>query len=178
MTKFLPLLSAFALASSLGCARGPHDSSIAAHAETSVEVGSPAPTLRAVAHDGTTVDLAQLRGRPVVVYFYPKDETPGCTKEACAFRDAWERLAKRNVVLLGVSADSADSHRAFAAHYKLPFLLLSDADGRIAQAFGVPRVMTLSARQTFVIGPEGRVTHVHRSVDPLTHAAEIEAELP
>jgi peroxiredoxin Q/BCP len=162
----------------LGCARGPHDSSIVAHADASIEVGSPAPTLRAVAHDGTLVDLAELRGRPVVIFFYPKDETPGCTKEACAFRDAWERLAKRNAVLIGVSADSAESHRAFVAHHKLPFLLVSDADGRIAQAFGVPRVLTLTARQTFVIGPEGRVTHVHRSVDPVTHAAEIEAELP
>ncbi len=161
-----------------GCARGPHDSSIVAHADASIEIGSPAPTLRAVAHDGTVVDLAELRGRTVVVFFYPKDETPGCTKEVCSFRDAWERLAKRNVVLVGVSADSAESHRAFVAHHKLPFLLLADANGNVARAFGVPRVLTLSARQTFVIGPDGRIAHVHRNVDPVTHAAEVEAELP
>jgi peroxiredoxin Q/BCP len=160
------------------CKRGPHDSAVAVTAEAPIAVGSPAPTFRAVAHDGTLVDLAELRGRPVVVYFYPKDETPGCTKEACAFRDAWDRLAKRNVALIGVSGDDAESHRAFAAHHRLPFALVSDADGRIASAFGVPRVFGLVARHTVVIGPDGRVTHVHRSVDPMTHAAEIEAEIP
>lgn len=177
-TTITPAALAFALLAAAGCARGPHDSSIAAHADAPVDVGSPAPTLHAIAHDGTDVDLAKLRGRSVVVFFYPKDETPGCTKEACSFRDAWEKLGKRNIVLLGVSADSAESHRSFAANHKLPFLLLSDADGRIGAAFGVPRVLGFSARQTFVIGPDGRVTHVHRSVDPLTHASEIEAEIP
>ena len=162
----------------LGCTRGPNDSSIAAHADAPVDVGAPAPTLKAVAHNGTTVDLSELRGKSVVVYFYPKDETPGCTKEACAFRDAWESLAKRNVVLLGVSSDSAESHRAFAEHHRLPFLLLSDGDGRVAQAFGVPRVLGFTARQTFVIAPDGRIAHVHRNVDPMTHAAEIAAEIP
>jgi peroxiredoxin Q/BCP len=160
------------------CKRSPHDSAVAVTAEAPIAVGSAAPSFRAVAHDGTIVDLAELRGRPVVVYFYPKDETPGCTKEACAFRDAWDRLAKRNVALVGVSGDDAESHRAFAAHHRLPFALVSDADGRIAAAFGVPRVFGLAARHTVVIGPDGRVTHVHRSVDPMTHAAEIEAELP
>ncbi len=172
--------AAFAALLSLnaGCARGPHDSSIAAHAEAPVDVGSPAPTLRAIAHNGTTVDLAELRGRTVVVYFYPRDETPGCTTEACSFRDAWESLDKRKVVLLGVSSDNVESHRDFAKHHRLPFLLLSDADGRIAQAFGVPRVLGFTARQTFIIGPSGLITHVHRNVDPLTHAAEIGAEIP
>jgi peroxiredoxin Q/BCP len=175
--RVLAAASCLALAA-CACKRGPHDSAVAASAAAEVAVGSPAPTLRAVAHDGTVVDLAELRGRSVVVYFYPKDETPGCTKEACAFRDAWDRLAKRDVALIGVSADDAESHRAFAAHHRLPFWLVSDADGRIAGAFGVPRVFGLTARQTFVIGSDGRVTHVHRTVDPVTHASEIEAEIP
>jgi peroxiredoxin Q/BCP len=175
--RLLAAASCLALAA-CACKRGPHDSAVAASAAAEVQAGSPAPTLRAVAHDGTMVDLAELRGRSVVVYFYPKDETPGCTKEACSFRDAWDRLAKRNVALVGVSADDAESHRAFAAHHKLLFWLVSDADGRIASAFGVPRVFGLTARQTFVIGPDGRVAHVHRTVDPMTHAAEIEAEIP
>ena len=81
-------------------------------------------------------------------------------------------------MLLGGSSDSAEAHRAVVEHPKLPCLLLSDADGRIAEAFGVPRTLTLTARQTFVIGPDGRIAHLHRSVDPVTHAAEIEAELP
>ena len=170
-----------AAGASLGCTRTPHDSSIIAHAESpgaEGAVGSLAPTLHAVAHNGSIIDLAALRGRPVIVYFYPKDESPGCTKQACALRDAWATLAKRNVVLVGVSSDNPESHRAFAEHHKLPFALLSDADGRIAGAFGVPRFLGFTARQTFVINAEGRITHVHRSVDPLTHAAELEAEVP
>jgi len=177
--NFRVLAAASCLAfTACACKRGPHDSAVAVSAEVEVAIGGPAPTLRAVAHDGTVVDLTELRGRTVVLYFYPKDETPGCTKEACAFRDAWDRLAKRNVALVGISADDVDSHRAFASHHKLPFWLVSDADGRIASAFGVPRVFGLSARQTFVIAPDGRVKHVHRTVDPVTHAAEIEAEMP
>src|ERR1700689_1907081 len=91
-------------------------------------VGQPAPDFTATAQDGTSVHLAALAGKQVVVYFYPKDETPGCTKEACSFRDAWAPLAKTGAVLVGVSADSLDSHKAFVAHWKLPFLLITDAD--------------------------------------------------
>jgi peroxiredoxin Q/BCP len=178
MTLRLLVAAASLALGACACKRGPHDSSIAVQADAPVTVGSPAPTFRAVAHDGTMVDLAELRGRPVVVYFYPKDETPGCTREACAFRDAWEKLAKRNVALIGVSGDDAASHRAFAERHKLPFWLVSDADGRIASAFGVPRVFGLTARHTIVIGRDGRVTHVHRSVDPMNHADEIDAEIP
>ena len=92
-------------------------------------VGKPAPDFKATAQDGTPVHLAALKGKRVVVYFYPKDETPGCTKEACSFRDAWQDIAKTGAVLIGISADATDSHKAFAEHYKLPFLLLSDPDG-------------------------------------------------
>src|SRR5215471_14936554 len=103
-----------------------------------VTVGKAPPDFSATAHDGTRLHLAELNGKPVVVYFYPKDETPGCTKEACAFRDAWDGLAKKGVVLIGVSTDDAASHKAFAEHHKLPFHLVSDPNGDLAKAFGVP----------------------------------------
>jgi peroxiredoxin Q/BCP len=147
--------------------------SAATTATTDLAIGKPAPPLAAKAHDGTAVDLGALKGKHVVVYFYPKDETPGCTKEACAFRDAWNDLKKRGVVLVGISADSDESHRAFAAHHKLPFLLVSDADGKIAQSFGVPFQGGYTARQSFVVGPDGNVKKIYRKVDVAGHAAEI-----
>jgi peroxiredoxin Q/BCP len=140
-------------------------------------VGKPAPALDAKAHDGTAVKLSALKGKSVVVYFYPKDETPGCTKEACAFRDAWGDLAKTNVVLVGVSTDTAESHKAFAAHHKLPFHLVSDADGAIAKSFGVPNNGGFLGRQTFVIDKDGNVKKVYREVDVSKHAAEVLADV-
>ena len=95
------------------------------HPTGTLAQGSKAPQLTAVAHDGTTIDLAKL-GQPTVVYFYPKDGTPGCTKEACAFRDVWARYEKAGVLVVGVSADDPDSHREFAAEHRLPFPLVSD----------------------------------------------------
>ncbi len=138
--------------------------------------GKPAPDFTATAQDGTSVHLAALKGKPVVVYFYPKDETPGCTKEACSFRDTWQDIAKTGAVLIGVSADSGDSHKGFAEHYKLPFLLISDPDGHIGASYGVP-FTDHHARQTFVIGADGRVVKVYRKVDVTTHAAEVLADL-
>jgi peroxiredoxin Q/BCP len=135
-------------------------------------VGKPAPDFTATAQDGTAVHLAAWKGKRVVVYFYPKDETPGCTKEACSFRDAWQSLSKTGAVLVGVSADTTDSHKAFAAHYQLPFLLVSDPDGKIAGAYGVP-FSGHHQRQTVVIGADGNVLKVYRKVDVGLHAAQI-----
>lgn len=131
-------------------------------------VGKPAPAFHVTASDGTEIDPAKLKGKPLVVYFYPKDETPGCTKEACAFRDAWDKLSAKGVVLVGVSGDSDESHKTFAAHHKLPFHLVSD-DGKLATAFGVPTF----GRQSFVVGADGRVKKVYRRVDVGEHAAQI-----
>ena len=125
-------------------------------------VGKPAPDFTGTAQDGTPVHLAALKGKRVVVYFYPKDETPGCTKEACSFRDSWQDISKTGAVLIGISADTADSHKAFAAHYKLPFLLLSDPDGKIGGAYGVP-FSGYHQRQTFVVGADGNVLKVYRT---------------
>jgi thioredoxin-dependent peroxiredoxin len=143
-----------------------------------VSVGKPAPTFSAAAHNGTKVDLkSEIGKRPVVVYFYPKDETPGCTKEACAFRDAWTELGKTNVLLVGISGDSLESHKAFAEHHKLPFTLVSDADGAIAKSFGVPFTAGFAGRQSFVIGKDGNLKKIYRSVDVTAHAKEIQADL-
>jgi peroxiredoxin Q/BCP len=135
-------------------------------------VGKPAPDFTATAQDGTSVHLSALKGKPVVVYFYPKDETPGCTKEACSFRDAWAPLAKTGAVLVGVSADSLDSHKAFVAHWKLPFLLISDPDGSIGKSYGVP-FESYHHRETFVVGADGNVKKVYRKVDVSVHAQQI-----
>jgi peroxiredoxin Q/BCP len=135
-------------------------------------VGKPAPDFNAPAQDGTTVHLSALKGKPVVVYFYPKDETPGCTKEACSFRDSWAALAKTGAVLVGVSADTLASHKQFVEHWKLPFLLASDPDGSIGKLYGVPFDGVLH-RQTFVIGADGLVKKVYRKVDVTTHAQQI-----
>ena len=139
-------------------------------------VGKPAPDFKGTAQDGTPVHLAALKGKRVVVYFYPKDETPGCTKEACSFRDSWQDISKTGAVLIGISADAADSHQAFAAHYKLPFLLLSDPDGKIGGAYGVPFAV-YHQRQTFVIDAGGNVLKVYRKVDVTVHAAQILGDL-
>jgi thioredoxin-dependent peroxiredoxin len=135
-------------------------------------VGKPAPDFTAGAQDGSTVHLAALKGKSVVVYFYPKDETPGCTKEACSFRDAWQALSKTGAVLVGVSADTLESHKQFVAHWKLPFLLASDPDGAIGKLFGVP-FEGYHHRQTFVIGPDGTVRKAYRTVDVTQHAQQI-----
>jgi peroxiredoxin Q/BCP len=139
-------------------------------------VGKPAPDFTTAAQNGTSVHIAALAGKPVVIYFYPKDETPGCTKEACSFRDAWKDLAKTGAVLVGVSADGLDSHKAFVAHWKLPFLLVSDPDGAIAKKYGVP-FEGMHKRQTVVIGADGNVRKVYRKVDVMVHAQQVLADL-
>src|ERR1700690_1278516 len=151
-------------------------SSAAAPAGADDLVGKPAPDFTATAQDGSTVHLSALKGKAIVLYFYPKDETPGCTKEACSFRDAWEPIAKTGAVLIGVSADTTDSHKSFAAHYKLPFLLITDADGGVGRSYGVP-FKGHHARQTFVIGPDGNVRKVYREVDVTVHAQQILGDL-
>ena len=139
--------------------------------------GKVAPDFTATAQDGTAIHLADLKGKSVVVYFYPKDETPGCTKEACAFRDGFTDLQKKGVVLIGVSGDSDASHKAFAEHHKLPFLLVSDPKGELATAYGVPFKDGYAGRQSFVIGADGKLKKVYRKVDVAVHAQEIASDV-
>jgi thioredoxin-dependent peroxiredoxin len=140
-------------------------------------VGSVAPSFSAVAHDGHKVTLADLKGKYVVLYFYPKDDTAGCTKEACEFRDSWDKLKKSGVAVFGVSTQDNASHMAFAEKYHLPFPLLPDEKGEIAAAYRVPIVDGKARRVTYLIGKEGRIKHVWPNVVPVGHAADILTEI-
>lgn len=133
---------------------------------SSIQVGDRAPSIVAEAHTGETIRTDDFLGKQtVVVYFYPRDGTPTCTTEACSFRDAYEDFAKAGAVVIGISADSLEKHRAFAAKKNLPFLLLSDSDGALRRAFGVPNTWGLvPQRVTFVIDREGIVRHVFSSL--------------
>jgi peroxiredoxin Q/BCP len=144
------------------------------------QLDAVAPDFTLPATDGTRVSLTGLRGKTVLLYFYPKDDTPGCTAEACSFRDAWGELEKRGVVTLGVSRDTVKSHLKFATKYSLPFLLLADEGGVVAQRYGVwveksmygKTYMTM-ARTSFLIQPDGTIGHVWEKVKPEGHAAEV-----
>jgi peroxiredoxin Q/BCP len=150
-----------------------------------IETGQPAPPFTLADTSGRQVSLESLRGRHVVLYFYPKDDTPGCTKEACGFRDAWDDLQRLGVVVLGVSPDSADSHARFAEKYRLPFALLSDPDKRVLEEYGAWGEKTLYGRKsmgvirsTVWIGPDGRVVrHWPRISKAEDHPGEVLAAL-
>ena len=145
-----------------------------------VEEGSAAPDFELRSDTGETVTLAQFRGRPVVLYFYPRDDTPGCTKEACAFRDAYDEYLARDAVILGVSRDTEESHAKFRAKHDLPFTLLSDPDHRVAEAYGVWAEKTLYGRKsmgivrsTFVIAPDGTVAKAMRGIKVPGHSDRV-----
>ena len=133
--------------------------------EAAVKPGDRAPEFSLPDAGGRMIGLGEFRGRkPVVLYFYPKDDTPGCTKEACSFRDQYEDFTAAGAEVIGVSSDSGDSHRKFAEKYKLPFTLLSDRDGEVRKRYGVPATLgLLPGRVTFVIDKDGVVRHVFNS---------------
>ena len=141
------------------------------------EVGERAPTFTLLADTGKTVRLADFRGQPVVLYFYPKDDTPGCTKEACSFRDERSEFAKAGAVVLGVSGDDVASHRRFAEKFHLTFPLLSDPDFAVCKAYGVYKQKSMYGRTywgiertTFVIDPQGRIAAIFPKVSVEGHA--------
>ncbi|HET8939333.1 MAG TPA: peroxiredoxin [Polyangiales bacterium] len=138
-----------------------------------LEVGAAAPDVEGVDIAGKHFRLSENRTKPAVVYFYPKDGTPGCTKEACAFRDTWNRFTERGVVVFGVSRDSAASHASFLKEHELPFPLVADESGAIQEAYGVPSRLGMAARVTFLVDQSGRVAHVWPNVDPAVHADEV-----
>jgi len=146
--------------------------------------GDIAPGFSAVTNGGGRVSLADFRGQNVILYFYPKDDTPGCTKEACAFRDHFAEFKKRGAVVLGVSTDPVKSHDKFVEKFKLPFTLLADEDKKIVTAYGVWGEKSFMGRKylgthrvTLLIGPDGRVKKIWPQVKPDEHAAEVLAEL-
>lgn len=142
--------------------------------------GSTAPTFKTTDANGETVNLKDLRGQKVVLYFYPKDDTPGCTKEACSFRDAFSKFKKQGIAVLGVSPDSEKSHQKFATKYKLPFTLLADTDRAIVEAYGVwgekkfmGRTYMGVNRTTFLIEEKGKIKKIFEKVKPEDHASEV-----
>ena len=140
----------------------------------SIVEGQRAPDFTLPDANGKDVRLADLSGKPVVLYFYPKDDTPGCTKEACSFRDQYQDFQDAGAVVIGVSSDSSESHRKFAAKHRLPFTLLADRGGRVRRLYGVPATLgLLPGRVTFVIDAGGVVRHVFNSqLDATRHVAE------
>jgi peroxiredoxin Q/BCP len=139
-----------------------------------LQPGDDAPKVEATAHTGQPVKLADFKGKPVVVYFYPKDDTPGCTKEACAFRDRMADFGEAGVQVYGVSLDPPESHRRFREKHNLNFPLLTDEEGRASEALGVLRENRERAnRVTFLLDPELRIAKVYPEVSPETHADEI-----
>jgi peroxiredoxin Q/BCP len=155
-----------------------------AEPELKLREGDPAPSLTLPSHDGTTVSLQDYLGKWVVLYFYPKDDTPGCTREACGFRDHHPALTQTGAIVLGVSTDPIRKHQAFAKKFSLPFPLLADVDRQVVEAYGVWGEKTFMGRKyqgthriTFLIGPDGRIRKIWTKVKPDTHADEVLAAL-
>jgi len=150
-----------------------------------IQEGKAAPAFTLADADGNDVALKSFAGKHVIVYFYPKDDTPGCTKEACGFRDGWKDLQKAGAVVLGVSADSGASHKKFAAKYKLPFTLLSDPDRKVMERYGAwgekvlyGKKVTGVIRSTVWIGPDGKVKkHWARVREAAAHPDDVIAAL-
>ena len=142
--------------------------------------GSAAPNFTLPSQEGSPVSLTDFRGKWVILYFYPKDQTPGCTREAHNFQADQTKYADRNAVVLGVSVDSINSHKSFCAKEGLNFKLLSDADHKVSEAYGSLTnlgVVKFCARHTFVIDPNGKIAKVYTAVDPVKHSAEVLSEL-
>jgi thioredoxin-dependent peroxiredoxin len=150
------------------------------HSRAVIEEGAPAPDFELLDENGNAVRLSDFRGRRVVLFFYPKDDTPGCTKEACSFRDSFDVYRERDAVILGVSRDDATSHTKFKAKYSLPFTLLSDPDATVARMYGVWRQRSFAGkkfmgiyRSTFVIDADGNVAKAMYGVKPAGHAEAV-----
>ncbi len=146
--------------------------------------GSKAPAFTLPTDDGSSVSLTDFAGKKVVLYFYPKDDTSGCTIQACEFRDSWEAVRQAGAVVLGVSPDGVTSHQEFRDKFALPFTLLADEDHAVAEGYGVWGEKSMYGRKyfgilrtTFVIDEEGRIAHVFEKVTPKGHAAEVLAVL-
>ncbi len=143
-------------------------------------VGSEAPGFRLQDQNGEWHELADYRGTWLAIYFYPKDDTPGCTREACNFRDNIYAFRAIGANVVGVSVDDVESHKDFAEKYKLPFILLADTEGEMAQSYGVLRdwkLTKIASRQSFIVDPEGNVAKHYEDVDPDTHTEEVLADL-
>ena len=150
-----------------------------------IEEGKPAPDFELQSDTGETVRLSDFRGKPVVLYFYPKDDTPGCTTEACEFRDSYDTFRERGIEVLGISPDDVASHEKFKSKYNLPFTLLADPERTVAEAYGVWGERTYAGktylginRSTFLIDEDGNVARAMLGIKPAGHAAAVLEQLP
>ena len=142
--------------------------------EEMVETGTTAPAFTLTADDGTQVSLSEFRGQKIVLYFYPKADTPGCTKEACALRDAWSDLKDEKIKVFGVSYDTPRSNHAFAEKFSLPFLLLSDSEKSLAKSVGANRfLIPVPKRISYLVGADGKILKAYPSVSPASHAEDV-----
>ena len=170
MRALLILLVLSLLATASGCGGG---GTGIAGGGSEVAEGKPAPDFALPSDDGRTVKLSDYRGKqPVVLYFYPKDETPGCTKQACSFRDNFAAFREAGVEVLGVSVDSVESHKEFKRKQNLNFTLLSDDEKRVSRQYGVLGSFGYASRVTFVVDKNGVIRRIYRDVDPAANAAE------
>ena len=144
-----------------------------------IDSGATAPAFALPNQDGKIIRLSDFKGSPVLLFFYPKDDTPGCTKEACTFRDEYLKFKQRGAVVLGISRQDSKSHEAFKTKHRLPFDLLSDEDGSVAKAYGVGKMPIVGyfSRQSVLIGPDGKVIRFYSDVDPASHPAAVLRDL-
>lgn len=149
-----------------------------------LQIGDPAPDFTLPDAEGNLVTLSKLKGKRIVLYFYPRDNTPGCIKEACGFRDVYEDYQSQDVLILGISADDTKSHTKFATKYSLPFPLLCDSEGQVGtlyDSYGLKKFMGKEfmgvMRNTFVISPEGAIEKIYKKVKPEGHASQILQDL-
>ncbi len=145
-----------------------------------IKLNSPAPDFTLPDQDGKQHSLSDYKGKWVLVYFYPKDDTPGCTKEACTIRDNWSEFEENNIIVLGISKDSVASHTKFAQKYELPFTILSDEDKEVIQMYGVWTEKSMFGkkymgvkRSSFLINPEGKIAKIYKTVKPAEHAGQV-----
>ncbi len=149
-----------------------------------LKLGSPAPDFSLLDQNNKPHSLSDYKGKLVLLYFYPKDDTPGCTKQACSIRDAFPNFAKEKITVLGISTDSVKSHKKFEEKYKLPFTLLADEDKKVVKEYGVwgkkkfwGREYDGTLRTSFLISPKGVIVKIYEDVEPETHAAQVLKDL-
>ena len=148
--------------------------------QNELTIGTKAPDFTLQDQSGKPRTLSEMKGQWVVLYFYPKDETPGCVAEACSFRDNIVAIKAKNTLVLGVSVDNNESHEKFAENHQLPFILLADPGGKVAKRYGSLMnlfVFKIAKRHSFIIDPQGIITKIYRQVNPQTHVAEILQDL-
>lgn len=146
-------------------------------ASPELSVGDSVPKFEVKTQTGEIFNMESRKGKWSVFYFYPKDDTPGCTKQACAFRDSIEVIRKLGAEIYGVSKDTVESHQKFVEKYKLNFPILADADGKIIESFGVKGLLGMAKRHTFIVGPDLRIAYVMKSVDPVSNANDVADKL-